>query len=126
MKVKLIVLGFMLSFLCELNAQNDAFFIEKKQVRVEDNIGFDFSDMSFGNGQGFSFELFDEENGNGFSFDIFDDNNNNSGLSFGDFEFRPDGVEDSEEVPLGNGILLLTTAALIYFILKEKEMKTNY
>ena len=122
MKVKLIVLSFMLSFLCELNAQNDAFFIEKDRTRIEDNSGFNFDEMTFGSVNGFLFELFNEGSSDGFSFNIFGDDNDNNGFSFGDFEYKPEGMEDSD-APLGNGLLLLTTASLIYLKRKRNNEK---
>lgn len=118
MKVKLIVLGFMLSFLCELNAQNDAFFIEQKQTRNEDDSGFSFGEMSFGNGNGFSFGIFGDENG--FNFDIFGDDDDGNGFDFGNFDFESD---DTEEAPLGNGLLLLTATSLIYLKRKKQNNK---
>ena len=129
MKVKLIVLGFMLSFLCELNAQNDAFFIEQKQTRNEDDSGFSFGEMSFGNGNGFTFGIFGDENGfnfgmidetDGFDFDIFGDDDDGNGFDFGGFDFESD---DTEETPLGNGLLLLTATSLIYLKRKKQNNK---
>lgn len=129
MKVKLIVLGFMLSFLCELNAQNDAFFIEQEQTRNEDDSGFSFGEMSFGNGNGFSFGQFGDENGfnfgmidetDGFDFDIFGDDDDGNGFDFGNFDFESD---DTEEAPLGNGLLVLTATSLIYLKRKKQNNK---
>ena len=120
MKVKLIVLSFMLTFLCELNAQNDAFFIDTP-IRNENYSGLEFDEMSFGSGNGFVFELFSEGSCDGFSFNIFGDDNDNNGFSFGDFEYKPEGMEDT--ATLGNGLLLLTAASLIYLKRKIKLAK---
>ena len=125
MKVKLIVLSFMLTFLCELNAQNDAFFIDAP-VRNENDSGLDFGNMS--NGNGFSFGIFGDENGfnfgmidenEGFKFNIFGDEDEN-GFDFGNFDFESD---ETEEIPLGNGLLLLTAASLVY--LRRRDLKTQ-
>ena len=126
MKVKLIVLSFMLTFLCELNAQNDAFFIDTP-IRNENYSGLEFDEMSFGNGNGFSFGIFGDENGfnfgmidetDGFDFDIFGDDDDGNGFDFGNFDFESD---DTEEAPLGNGLLLLTATSLIYLKRKKTE-----
>ena len=116
MKVKLIVLSFMLSFLCELNAQNDAFFIEQKQTRNEDDSGFSFG--IFGDENGFNFGMIDETDG--FNFDIFGDDDDGNGFDFGNFDFESD---DTEETPLGNGLLLLTATSLIYLKRKKQNNK---
>ena len=96
MKIKIIVLSFMLAFLCELNAQGDAFFRGVPERSVSDS-GQDISSMS--NGQGFSFNFFGDEDG----------------LGFKDFGF------ESDAAPLGNGLLLLTAASLIYLRRKDSE-----
>lgn len=113
MKVKLIVLSFMLSFLCELNAQNDAFFYENYEQRFEDDLmGFDFGNFStqeFGfNFGGFS----DEESG----FDFGDFSKDENGFNFGDFDF------EDVDAPLGNGLLLLTATSLLY-LKRNKKIK---
>ena len=96
MKIKIIVLSFMLAFLCELNAQGDAFFRGAPERSVSDS-GQDFGSMT--NGQGFSFNFFGDEDG----------------LGFKDFGF------ESDAAPLGNGLLLLTAASLIYLRRKDSE-----
>ena len=101
---KIRALIFMLSVLafcpCGLNAQNDAFFYGNVETRSSDNL----NKNDFG-GYGFSFDLFDENLGNGFSFDGFA-NDNDGNLSFGDFDF-------ADDVPLGNGLLLMCGFALM-------------
>lgn len=116
MKVKLIVLSLILSFLYELNAQNDAFFIEQKQTRNEDDSGLTFGEMSFGNGNGFNFGIIEETDG--FNFDVFGDDDDGNGFDFGDFDFESD---ETDDVPLGNGLLILTAISLIY--LKRNKNK---
>ena len=96
MKIKIIVLSFMLCLLCELNAQGDAFFRETPTRSGNDN-SQDFGSMT--SGQGFSFNFFGDEDG----------------LGFKDFGFETDAA------PLGNGLLLLTAASLIYLRRKDSE-----
>ena len=98
MKIKIIVLSFMLCLLCDLNAQGDAFFRGAPERSVSDS-GQDFGSMT--GGQGFSFSFFGDEDG----------------LGFKDFGF------ESDAAPLGNGLLLLTAASLIY--LRRRDSKTQ-
>ena len=75
--------------------------------------GFNFNDFSSQQGFGFNFGGFSGNGGNGFSFDDFS-NNGGDGFSFGNFNHTPDNV------PLGNGLLLLTGSALLW--LKKKRI----
>ena len=104
MKAKVKVLLFILSFQffisneiwCQ-NTQNDAFFQYQTtpELRGADN----------GISYGFTFDLFDESIGNGFE--------------FGDFDMAAD------DVPLGNGLLLLGCLALMWFFLKTTRLQDH-
>lgn len=104
MKRKLIILSLMLSFLPfisnEILAQDvgyDAYF--RYESNPEQRVGFGFDGMSPTAGYGFGFDNF----GNG---------TNNNSLEFGGFDM------DADEVPLGNGLLILGCLALMWFFLK--------
>ena len=56
--------------------------------------------------------LFDEIFGNGFGFDNFGNGTNYNSLEFGGFDM------DADDVPLGNGLLILGCLALMWFFLK--------
>lgn len=62
--------------------------------------------------EGFGFNLFDEIFGNGFGFDNFGNGMNYNSLEFGGFDM------DADDVPLGNGLLILGCLALMWFFLK--------
>ena len=109
MKRKLIILSLMLSFLPfisnEILAQDvgyDAYF--RYESNPEQRVPY--------YPEGFGFDLFDEIFGNGFGFDNFGNGTNNNSLEFGGFDM------DADEVPLGNGLLILGCLALMWFFLK--------
>ena len=109
MKRKLIILSLMLSFLPfisnEILAQDvgyDAYF--RYESNPEQRVPY--------YPEGFGFNLFDEIFGNGFGFDNFGNGTNNNSLEFGGFDM------DADDVPLGNGLLILGCLALMWFFLK--------
>lgn len=113
----------MLSFLPfisnEILAQDvgyDAYF--RYESNPEQRVGFGFDGMSPTAGYGFTFDLFDEIIGNGFGFDNFGNGTNNNSLEFGDFDMVAD------DVPLGNGLLLLGCLALMWFFFKDYKTKS--
>ena len=79
-----------------LMAQNDAFFYEKVETRNHENV------------DEYSYGLYGRTIGNGFSFNNFNSQNNTDGFNFGNFNVSTDAV------PVGNGILMLGFAAIIY------------
>ena len=79
-----------------LSAQNDAFFYERVEVRNHENI------------DEYSYGLYGRTIGNGFSFNNFNSGNNTDGFNFGNFNISTDAV------PVGNGIFVLSIAAMIY------------
>ena len=84
----------------EMHAQNDAYFQEKNEFgyRSPKDVGcLSYDGVSFTGGYGFTF---------GINFDNFDSDLNNS-LKFGEFIIAED------DVPLGNGMLLLFGFALV-------------
>lgn len=118
MKRKLIVLSFILSFLAfisnEMQAQNDAYFNVVNEYRSPDATGFSFDNFSGQSGQGFYFDQFSGNSGQGFNFEGFI--NQQNGFTFEEFT--------SGEVPVGNGLFVLTTAGFIYLInIRRKENK---
>lgn len=109
MKRKLIILSLMLSFLPfisnEILAQDvgyDAYF--RYESNPEQRVPY--------YPEGFGFDLFDEIFGNGFGFDNFGNGMNYNSLEFGGFDM------DADDVPLGNGLLILGCLALMWFFLK--------
>ena len=116
MKIKSIVLLFVISVLTYStngqNVQHDAYFYGQTtpELRTHDNgEGLDFDDMLPTGGYGFTFDLFDESIGNCFEFDNFGNELGYNSLEFGDFDMAAD------DVPLGNGLLLLGCFALMCF-----------
>ena len=116
MKRKLIILSLMLSFLPfisnEILAQDvgcDAFF--RYESNPEQRVPY--------YPEGFTFDLFDEIFGNGFGFDNFGNGTNYNSLEFGGFEM------DADEVPLGNGLLILGCLALMWFFLQTKRLQDH-
>ena len=83
-------------------AQNDSFFYETEERRDPNDNGFYFNAMSMPGTNGFSFGQLGMNNG--FSFNDTDDD----GLSFNDLDLF------SDDVTLGGGMLLLTSAGLMY------------
>ena len=101
----------MLSFLPfisnEILAQDvgcDAYF--RYESNPEQRVGFGFDGMSPTAGYGFTFGNF----GNG---------TNNNGLEFGGFDM------DADDVPLGNGLLILGCLALMWFFKRLQDHKTT-
>ncbi len=115
----------MLSFLGfiskEMQAQTDAYFSNWKEFRSSDAVGagLGFDGFSEQFGQGFNFALLDEIIGDGFQFDNLSDDNNYSSFEFCDFDMVAD------DVPLGNGLLLLGCFALMWFFLRPQDYKTT-
>ena len=94
--------------------QNDAFFYENYDVENRDgSMGFSFD--NFNNGAGLGFGSFNNGTG-GFGFGGFSDND--GGFSFGDFDFA------EEDVPAGDGLLLLCVFATFYLtrLVRKKQM----
>lgn len=109
MKRKLIILSLMLSFLPfisnEILAQDvgyDAYF--RYESNPEQRVPY--------YPEGFGFDGMSPTAGYGFGFDNFGNGTNNNGLEFGGFDM------DADEVPLGNGLLILGCLALMWFFLK--------
>lgn len=106
--------------------QNDAFFYENYDVENRDgSMGFSFD--NFNNGAGLGFGSFNNGTG-GFGFGGFSDNDggfgfgdfsdNDGGFGFGDFDFA------EEDVPAGDGLLLLCVFATFYLtrLVRKKQM----
>ena len=94
--------------------QNDAFFYENYDVENRDgSMGFSFD--NFNNGAGLGFGNFNNGTG-GFGFGGFSDND--GGFGFGDFDFA------EEDVPAGDGLLLLCVFATFYLtrLVRKKQM----
>ena len=109
MKRKLIILSLMLSFLpfisIEILAQDvgyDAYF--RYESNPEQRVSY--------YPEGFGFDGMSPTAGYGFGFDNFGNGTNNNSLGFGGFDM------DADEVPLGNGLLILGCLALMWFFLK--------
>lgn len=109
MKRKLIILSLMLSFLPfisnEILAQDvgyDAYF--RYESNPEQRVPY--------YPEGFGFDGMSPTAGYGFTFGNFGNGTNNNGLEFGGFDM------DADEVPLGNGLLILGCLALMWFFLK--------
>ena len=109
MKRKLIILSLMLSFLPfisnEILAQDvgyDAYF--RYESNPEQRVPY--------YPEGFGFDGMSPQAGYGFGFDNFGNGTNNDSLEFGGFDM------DADEVPLGNGLLILGCLALMWFFLK--------
>ncbi len=83
-------------------AQNDSFFYETEEYRNSSDDIFYFDAMSMSGSNGFLFGQLGMNNG--FSFNDTDDD----GLSFNDLDLS------SDDVTLGGGMLLLTSAGLMY------------
>lgn len=62
--------------------------------------------------EGFGFDGMSPTAGYGFTFGNFGNGTNNNSLEFGGFDM------DADEVPLGNGLLILGCLALMWFFLK--------
>lgn len=91
-------------------AQNEAFFYNNyNELDRDGNAVFAFENFSSGNGMGFNNF---NDNFNGFGFDDF--SNNGGGFSIGNFELTSD-------VPIGNGLLVLSAMALVYKKRKSKK-----
>lgn len=109
MKRKLIILSLMLSFLPfisnEILAQDvgyDAYF--RYESNPEQRVPY--------YPEGFGFDGMSPTAGYGFTFGNFGNGTNNNGLEFGGFDM------DADDVPLGNGLLILGCLALMWFFLK--------
>ena len=109
MKRKLIILSLMLSFLPfisnEILAQDvgyDAYF--RYESNPEQRVPY--------YPEGFGFDGMSPTAGYGFGFDNFGNGTNNNSLEFGGFDMYAD------DVPLGNGLLILGCLALMWFFLK--------
>lgn len=109
MKRKLIILSLMLSFLPfisnEILAQDvgyDAYF--RYESNPEQRVSY--------YPEGFGFDGMSPTAGYGFGFDNFGNGTNNNSLEFGGFDM------DADDVPLGNGLLILGCLALMWFFLK--------
>ena len=104
------------------NTQNDAYFQDESNHELrspEDGVGFGFDDLSPTGGYGFTFDLFDENIGNGFEFDNFGNELGYNSLEFGDFDMAAD------DVPLGNGLLLLGCLVLMWFFIKTTRLQAS-
>ena len=126
MKIKSIVLLFVISVLTYStngqNAQHDAYFHDQTtpELRTPDSgEGLDFDDMLPTGGYGFTFDLFDESIGNGFEFDNFGNELGYNSLEFGDFDMAAD------DVPLGNGLLLLGSLSLMWLFFKTTRLQDH-
>lgn len=102
MKRKFIVLSFMLSFLVfisnEIQAQTDAYFSTTVEYRSPDAAGLTIEGFSGQFGHGFDFDGFDTQQG---------------GLGFENFT--------GGNVPLANGLLIMTATGLIYLMNKRRK-----
>lgn len=93
----------------ELRAQSDSYFsYEMSMERDVNATGFNFNNFEHGGGLGFN----SFSNLNGFGFDDFNDND---GFDIGNFDFL--------DVPVGNGLLLLTSLSILRLrrTLRRKE-----
>ena len=99
---KILILFYVICLFCDIaNAQNDAFFCENYEQRIENNhIGFNFGHFST-----------DET---GFNFGHF--STDETGLNFGEFDFV------DVEAPLGSGLLLLSGLAILRLRVKNKKI----
>lgn len=96
-----IMLGFLVFVATESYAQSDAYFNVGSSGNREGNAGFNFDGFSSPQGNGFDFDDFSGSGANGFSFD--------------NFNSTPDNV------PLGNGLLLLAGLAGLWRMGKGKN-----
>ena len=98
---KILILFHVICLFCDIaNAQNDAFFYENYEQRIENNhIGFNFGHFST-----------DET---GFNFGHF--STDETGLNFGEFDFV------DVEAPLGSGLLLLSGLAFVRLRIKKRK-----
>lgn len=93
-----------------IKAQNEAFFYNNyNELDRDGNAVFAFENFSHGSGMGFNNI---NDNFNGFGFDDF--SNNGGGFSIGNFDLTSD-------VPIGNGLLVLSAMALVYKKRKSKK-----
>lgn len=91
-------------------AQNEAFFYNNyNELDRDGNAVFAFENFSHGSGMGFNNF---NDGFNGFGFDDF--SNNGGGFSIGNFDLTSD-------VPIGNGLLVLSAMALVYKKRKSKK-----
>ena len=71
--------------------------------------------------EGFGFDGMSPTAGYGFTFGNFGNGTNNNSLEFGGFDM------DADDVPLGNGLLILGCLALMCFFLKTtRPQASNY
>lgn len=112
---KLLVFSILLPPPDYILAQNDAFFYQNYEDKInrENTMGFSFD--AFDDGTGLKFNNFN--NHYGFNFDNF--SNGGNGFSFGNYD-----LSSENEASLGGGLLLLGSLSFIYF-LKKKNHNEN-
>lgn len=110
---KILILFYVICLFCDIaNAQNDAFFYENYEQRIENNhIGFNFGHFST------------DETGLNFG----DVNTGENGFNFGDYNTSDDGLKfsgfemEAENATIGSGVLLLSGLAVLRLRKQNKK-----
>ena len=116
-KLRIFVLMLIIPFMMgDVFAQNDGFFNESVETRDINSGGFSSYGMS-SVGNGFFFGTLGDNNGLGIYFN--DITNEGNGMGFNDLDLF------SEDVALGNGMLLLTGLGLAYLQMRRNKKENK-